>query len=341
MSLYKNIYYKGSSVLPHSLLKKITAVNVLLPYHHLVSDEKLPHIQNLYPYKNRKQFTGDLDFLLTHFKPIDPAELVNCLRWYKPIPRGSFLLSFDDGLREVYDVVAPILERKGVNALFFLNPAFLDNKELFYRCKLSLVLEKLKGKQNNKTLLSKVNDIMGLQSDKFSETLSSILSINYINRSLADELGSCLDINFDEYLQKQKPFLHIEQVNEMKGKGFYFGGHSLDHPHYNLVKEDEQLRQTIESCRQVKEAFGLNYTAFSFPHEDACVSAHFFEKLDRDEFSIDILFGTQNQKDELHKKMLHRFNAERPQLPFSQLVKGVLLYNGIATAFHKNHPIRN
>ncbi|MEJ7735790.1 MAG: polysaccharide deacetylase family protein [Chitinophagaceae bacterium] len=341
MSLYKNIYYKGSSILPHLLLNQITAVNVLLPYHHLVSDERLPHIQNLYPYKNTNQFISDLDLLLTHFKPIDPVELIDCLRLHKPIPRRSFLLSFDDGLREVYDTVAPILKRKGVTALFFLNPAFLDNKELFYRFKLSLILEKLKGKENNRSLLKPINEILGLRSEHFFETSAKILSINYLNRSLADQLGLCLDIDFDEYLQMQKPFLSVEQVKEMKLQGFYFGGHSIDHPHYNLLHEDEQLRQTIESCRQVKQTLELTYTAFSFPHEDAGISKHFFEQLDRDEFKIDILFGTQNQKYELHKRMLHRFNAERPQLPLNQLVKGVLLYNGIATALHRNYPIRN
>jgi hypothetical protein len=41
---------------------------------------------------------------------------------------------------------------------------------------------------------------------------------------------------------------------------------------------------------------------------------------------MDLFFGTQNQDEEMNNKMLHRFNAERPDLPMSKQLNGLLLW---------------
>src|ERR1700754_2724866 len=133
MSQLKKNVYKAVSIAPLPLARRVGGIDVLLPYHHLVWDRPVRHIDPLYPYKNKQQFERDLDYLLKRFKPLDPSGLPAALAAGGPLPKGSFLLTFDDGLREVYEVAAPILLRKGVPAIFFLNPSYLDNRALFYR----------------------------------------------------------------------------------------------------------------------------------------------------------------------------------------------------------------
>ena len=116
---------------------------VILPYYHMVSDESLPHVRPLYQYKNISQFKQDLDFLLTHFKPVSLQDLLNSLGGKTTLPPRSFLLSFDDGFREMAEVVAPILKAKGVPAVFFLNSAFVDNHELCFQQKIALLVDRL------------------------------------------------------------------------------------------------------------------------------------------------------------------------------------------------------
>src|SRR4030081_1498703 len=155
MSIFKNVFLSTTTVFPISWLNRFSSIEVLLPYHHVVSDDYLPHIKGLYNYKNERQFIDDLDWLLRYRSPVHPDELLHCMIEKKPFPNNSFLLTFDDGFREVYESIAPILLKKGVPAIFFINPSFINNNELFYRCKLSLVIEKIK-EEKNKKLLSKV-----------------------------------------------------------------------------------------------------------------------------------------------------------------------------------------
>ena len=55
-----------------------------------------------------------------------------------------FLLSFDDGLSSFYQTIAPILEEESIKAINFVNTDFLDNRELFFRYKVNLIIDKLK-----------------------------------------------------------------------------------------------------------------------------------------------------------------------------------------------------
>jgi len=308
-------------------LQRAAGIPVLLPYHHLVSDEPVPHVRHLFPYKNKKQFISDLDFLLRHFHPQDPGSLIGAMRDGK-VPRpGSFLLSFDDGLRECYDVIAPILLSKGVPAFFFLNPAFLDNRELFYRSKMSLVLEQIEMRPPSRALGHQIRLALGLMPDNPAGLHRAILEVDYQRREVADLLGTYLEISFPDYLRQRQPYLSSEQVRYLHTRGFGIGAHSLDHPNFRLLSLDEQLRQTRQSCDWIRRHFSPDYTIFSFPHEDAGVSQNFFDALADDLPRIDLLLGTQNQNMEWNNRVMHRFNAERPAYPIEGLVKGILLYH--------------
>jgi peptidoglycan/xylan/chitin deacetylase (PgdA/CDA1 family) len=107
-------------------------------FYHTVSDDYLPHIHPLYQPKNISAFTQDIDFMLRHFQAVSIHDVRRHALKEKIITQPSFHLSFDDGLREVYDVVLPVLSQKGVPATVFVNSAFVDNKTLFYRHKEAL-----------------------------------------------------------------------------------------------------------------------------------------------------------------------------------------------------------
>ena len=78
----------------------------IFPYYHLVRNDKVPHIENLYEYKNTAQFIEDIEFLSQHYKPVSPMDLLHGR------PENTFLITFDDGLEEIYSVVFPILKAK-------------------------------------------------------------------------------------------------------------------------------------------------------------------------------------------------------------------------------------
>lgn len=331
MSIAKNAFYGAVRLLPLKLLQNS---ELLLPYQHLVSDKFVPHIQHLYPFKGTKAFIADLDYLLKHFTPVTLQDVINAKKSGNPLPKRAFLLTFDDGLREVAEVITPLLLKKGVPAAFFLNSAFIDNKSLFYKFKISIIVESLKKQQQSTAILEKLTTL--LEEDTTTTLIPSIKKISYHNRQLADEAAAILGLSFDDYLKNVRPFMTSDEITQLLQQGFAIGGHSVDHPYYTQLSLEEQLKQTFDSVNFLTERFKIPYRAFAFPHSDAGVSRNFFEKALNSTDGLDVIFGTANQKQDIFPQILHRFNCERPTISISSAVKGILLYNNIKKTGNKN-----
>lgn len=330
MQFLKKAYYNAVELFPIRLLQSAPAARLLLPYHHLVSDREVPHIKHLYPFKGTRAFEADLDYLLKNFTPVTVQQVIAAVNGKGPLPAKSFLITFDDGLREVADTIAPMLLKKGVPAVFFLNNAFLDNRSMFYKFKVSLMVEALMKNEYSQAVLGRAGELLGDKGAITKETLiSAIKKITYTNRHLADDLAPVLNISFDNYLEQEKPFLSLSQVGQLVQQGFGIGGHSIDHPYYRELSLDEQVRQTLESVDFLAERFQPGYRVFAFPHSDEGISRRFFERVLDGPGRLDLVFGTANQQQDMRPGILHRFNCERPAIPIQAAVKGMLLYNGL------------
>lgn len=334
MQLKKRIFYTLSSACPISLLQKTPAARLLLPYHHLVSDREVPHIRHLYPYKGTKAFEQDLDYLLKHFRPVNLQDVITAVKENRPLRGNSFLLTFDDGLREVKETIAPMLRRKGVPGVFFLNSAFLDNRSLFYKFKVSLAIETLRKRPLNPAVSEAL--ARSLQAEPGENAEAALRRITWRNSTLADKAGEILGLDFEAYLRHERPFMTLDEVGELVKQGFSIGGHSVDHPYYKELSLEEQLEQTFASVNFLIKQFGIGYRVFAFPHTDAGISSTFFEKVLQGGEALDLVFGTGNQQRDILPGILHRFNCERPHIGIEESVKGILALNGLKAFTGRN-----
>jgi peptidoglycan/xylan/chitin deacetylase (PgdA/CDA1 family) len=283
----------SASLVSLKQLIRHTGEQVVHVFYHTVSNEYLPHISPLYRFKNVKEFEQDIDFLLKHFQAIDINDVLLHAKKEKTIAKPSFHLSFDDGLSEIYSVVMPILLKKGVPATVFVNSAFADNKDLFFRYKAALIIDKL-------------NRLSSSQKRDFPDK-SEILSIKYPDRCRLDQIASDLALDFNAFLQQKKPYLTVDELKILQQKGFSIGGHSIDHPNYHLLSEEEQVKQTLDSCAYVGKAFSEQHPYFAFPFSSEGVSDAFFENIYQ---TIDLTFGISGIKTSRNGRHIDRIDME-------------------------------
>ena len=279
-------------------LISITKKKIILPFYHTVGEQLLPHIKHLYRMKTVTEFKADMDFLLKHFEPIDAETLyrfhVNNIVPKKPV----FHLTFDDGLKEIHEIVAPILLEKGIPATFFINSEFVDNKALFYRYHAGLVIENL---LQNGTLTK--------------ELKSEILSFSYKNTEKLFQYFSQQQI--DDFLNTQTPYLTTAQIKTLSNKGFTIGAHSVDHPCYHQISLEEQLRQTLESLDFVATTVNQKLRLFAFPFTDFNVSKEFFIKMQP---HVDLSFGTAGLKNDEIPYNYQRIEGEKSNLKSMEII---------------------
>ena len=236
---------------------------VICPYYHTVSDTPLPHVSPLYRHRTIAEFRADLEWLLAYYKPIRWNEIDE----YEKAQQPAFCLTFDDGFKEFYTIVAPILEEKSIPCVCFVNSAFVDNQDLMFRNKEALVKQ---------------------------------------------------GIDWREFLEKERPYLTTKQIIELQGRGFEFGSHSIDHPHFEKLSLNEQLTQTLESARALKNKFPMPHRLFSFPFGQ--------EHLSETALKVHIgtheaIFGTANMRP-APINMYNRVWLEATTMPAREIIHG-------------------
>ncbi|MCX8522977.1 polysaccharide deacetylase family protein [Chryseobacterium formosus] len=304
-------------------------LNYCLPVYHCVSDENLPHLNQIIKYKNIKQFESDLDYLSKYFQFVNWDEFKDFIKGnFKPKKKIA-LLTFDDGLSEFYDIIAPILERKGIYAINFINPAFIDNKDLMFRSKASLIVNKIKsGHIKNQ----EINPIFSSENH-----IEEILKIKYENRIELDEIAEKLDISFDSFLQEQKPYLDLNQLKELTSKGFGISAHSWDHPLYHDLSLTQQLETTQKTLNYLKEN-NLMTDSFAFPFTDFSVGKDFFEELFKNK-NLFCTFGSAGIKTDNIERNFQRIPMETGENA-ELILKKEISYYKMKRFINKNKIVR-
>ncbi|MBN1768449.1 MAG: polysaccharide deacetylase family protein [Prolixibacteraceae bacterium] len=262
--LLKKIVAGIAPLFPLAVLRRNPSFPPILPFYHVVSSIPLPYI-NSYKVRTPEVFEAELDYLLQHFEPVTLDELL------EHPGNGKMHLSFDDGLKECYTIIAPILKRKGIPATFFISPDFVDNRAMFHRFKRAIL--------ESKGVLLKGERV-------FTHDMNNEL----------DELAAANGIDFTQY----KPYMTMQQLKSLQNDGFLIGAHSLNHPEMWLLSEEEQYRQVAQSMQWVVDNFVPKIKAFSFPFTDDGVEMSVFKRL-QSEGVVDVTFGTAGLKyDTLH-----------------------------------------
>jgi len=313
-----------SNCITSSLYQKLSGKKLIFPFYHSVAFEPLLHIDKLYKTRTPEEFKADLNFILKNFNIIEPQKAFQLNKEKKQPQKSSFLLSFDDGLSGFYHHEAPLLLAKGIPAVIFLNTAFVDNKDLFYRYKANLLIHHLHENPETIRLISVFFADNGIVKKDIFEAL---LSIKYKNRDLLDKAAKICNFSFADFLENNKPYLTPEQIKDLSQKGFLFGAHSIDHPRYSEISFEEQINQTKYSVETVKKQFNQSLALFAFPFTDDGISSKLFNQLfDEKNSIVDFSFGGAGLKNELYNSHIQRIPMEGIETSGKKIIKTEYLY---------------
>lgn len=307
----------------------------ILPFWHAVSDAQMPHLSKLYSVPTISAFERTLDFLLKNYRPASVEDVQRLASSRGIQEKMHFFPSFDDGLTPCYEVIAPILKRKGIQAAFFINPQFVGNKNLFHRHKASLLLNLLEGE---KLKTSELKEAKALLQKRFNnQSLHDFLRHTvYTDHWLLDQMAQLFDIDFDQFLRQEQPYMTIAQILELQNDGFLIGAHGMDHREFFLSSEQEIMEQISSSMDYLMQEVNPPVRTFAFPYTDFNVSDAVFEKANREKW-WDLSFGTAGTKDETMTNHLQRIPMElSEEVDGKRVIRTEYLWYYIKSVFGKN-----
>ena len=280
-------------------------LNYVIPVYHCVSDEYLPHLKHVIDYKNENDFEKDLDFLASKFTFVDWDFFKNNYR--KKHKKPIALLTFDDGLIEFKDVVVPILKRKGIFAINFVNPAFVGTNEMMFRFQASILIDSIK--KNSGEIPNSLFKILNSEEKSTEDLIKTIKGITYQNKDVLQKLAQELAIDFEDYIEKNKIYMNLADLKSVQSDGFGIAAHSWDHPKFQNLSVHLQLENAVKSIHFMQENNFIE-DCFAFPFTDFGVSAEFFERLQQENADFKLSFGTAGLKIDSISQNLQRIPME-------------------------------
>jgi peptidoglycan/xylan/chitin deacetylase (PgdA/CDA1 family) len=341
--MLKSLLYNRFNPLPFLLPMRstitLTGQRLIHIVYHTVCDEVPAHIKHLYQPRTLRLFVDDMNFLMRYYKPIDLLHLKKIIVNREKPKKNLFFISFDDGLSEFYTNAAPVLTKMGIPATCFLNSAFIDNKGLFYRYMISILIEEIQKHKESPGFWKEFHALkeqFGIPKGYYRTVL---LNTDQNNSPFIHAAAKLTGVDFREYLKVKRPYLTQEQIGELIQKGFTFGSHSIDHPNFNLLPFEERIKQAVQSTKEVTERFSLAYKIFAFPFTDFGMGKAFFDALYAHD-QVELSFGAAGLKRDSVFRNLQRIPIEDFNLSGERRLKTDYFYYLVKAIVGKNTIVR-
>ncbi|TAF73371.1 MAG: polysaccharide deacetylase family protein [Bacteroidetes bacterium] len=300
----------------------ITQQKRVLPFYHSITNHPKPHLKHLGFYRTKNAFKDDIAFFNKHFNSVNVEQLQSANNL-----KNEFHISFDDGLSEIFSEAMPTLIKNNTHATVFINSDFIDNKNMFIRHKISLLIDVI---SNYTTDLLKLETYFSCEKHLVSKHLNQLKNEKQVN-----EIAKLLTVDFDLYLLENKPYLTTNQLLELKKMGFTIGNHSKNHPNFNTISFDQQQIQLNTTHEFLKSNQLMDSHYFSFPYGDENIENKFFNYM-YNQKNVVQSFGVSGLKKDEHPQHLHRIPMEYNNLSAEQILKFEYFYFIIKSLINKN-----
>ena len=298
--------------LPMQALVPFVPRDVICLFYHVVSDQPVPHTDQLYAHRPLELFENDLRYLIQNYAPITYQALRLSREQGQRLPEQAVHLSFDDGFAECYHLVRPLLLKYNIPCTFFLTTDFIDNLRMYYRNQVSLCLETFQsaGEAEQVAILQRVNA-------EFEVTITDGGRFEAWAKTLVDEeqvarLCQAVGVDVPAYLAQLQPYLTRDQIRELVADGFTIGAHSRRHIKLGRLSQEQAAEEIIESCLAIGRLTGNAGVPFSFPNSGDGLDRDFLLKLRQEHRAIGLYFDTKGLRQD-RPFIVNRIWAESPK----------------------------
>lgn len=237
----------------------------ILMYHSICRDS---HVQWIAP-RNRislRQFERHMQFLKRERNVLPLNEFLEGLARGRRFPRGTVLLTFDDGYRDNLELAAPILEAHRLPAIFYLATGYVDRGENQWADELYVAL---RSRRRNSLRLSPglEFDLRSRQGcDRAYRALSSRMIVAGCDarRTLLGQIREQLEPSDTS----PRRTLSWNEAREIEGSqdNLRLGIHTSDHLDLTAMAPEAAVAEIRRSMRDFETHLGRPPEHFSFPY---------------------------------------------------------------------------
>ena len=205
-----------------------------------------------------------IDYLSRHYHFLSLSKLVDYYERCESIPPNSVVMTFDDGFRDNFTNLYPILQRYQVPATVFLATGCVSSDDLPWPQKVGYLFQK-----------TKVDSFCHITTKEIPVTLNSARDRNTARTTVRKALEHMPRVERDQSITELYGLLQVEiprdrmltwaQVKTMQKGGIEFGAHTFSHPWLPLMSPEEARWEMEASLHDIQHHCGITRPPFVFP----------------------------------------------------------------------------
>ncbi|NRD44570.1 polysaccharide deacetylase family protein [Corallococcus exiguus] len=199
------------------------------------------------------------------------GDAVDVMEGRRAAKKDLFVVTFDDGYRDVYRYAYPVLKQMGVPAITYLPTAFINTDKRFNHDRLFHLLRCVQERRfrpdystmpgpsvqllgpilsGQKTTSAALDDFIG---EHPTRVLTGIID------ALEQQLGGGSDL-----MPEQGDVMNWDEVRQMARDGFEFGAHTLGHTVLTLEPTAVVEKEIVESKQTIEREVGVQVKDFAY-----------------------------------------------------------------------------
>jgi peptidoglycan/xylan/chitin deacetylase (PgdA/CDA1 family) len=250
---------------------------VLTVMYHYVRDnntENTPNLKSL----DIKKFKSQLNWLCKHFKPLSMNDYFTCIDKKIPFPQGTFMLTFDDGLKDHYNYVYPELKKRGLWGFFFINSKVYQEKIPLEVHMTHFILDKIGSEDFTERVSKRLkdfsiknvthnNDNVYRYDDKSYSAIKNMMNYS-LDFAIRDKI---LDEIFHSIFDSKEMFIKSvyaseTELKEMHKNGMIIGCHTHAHRVLSRLSIEDQKSDLVRNKKFISDLLDIEHPVFCFPY---------------------------------------------------------------------------
>jgi len=203
---------------------------------------------SLFSSNYQNNFARQIRFFDKYMKGVDNFEL-GSIRLDKP----KYVLTFDDGYKDNYQIALPVLKRYSTPAIFFVTTKPVGTNALLWYDKVRYFYENKNKGRGFRSIFRK------------KELKSRLMELKKMGMV---ELEDCVN-QMEKESEKHGPLMmDWDEIKKAHAEGILIGSHTYTHPILTRLDQDEQTREIQTSLEMIQKNVNVTPWVFSYPEGD-------------------------------------------------------------------------
>jgi peptidoglycan/xylan/chitin deacetylase (PgdA/CDA1 family) len=203
-------------------------------------------------------------WLNAHFEVLSESELLDVVGRGGGFRNRFAAITFDDGYRDNYDLALPVLDAHAVPAIFFVCPAFIEERRIGWWDTIAYLV-----KASQKAAIPMCGETIPLSGRK-------ALAIRKLNgwmklrpaaetANLMEELSEACGIALPDHALRDQQLMTWDQIREAGNRGVAIGSHTHTHRVLAGLTEKEQRWELLQSKAALEAQIGRPVRTLAYP----------------------------------------------------------------------------